>query len=1189
MEGSAQHSASHFRPAPPPPSSASAAAVFFKNVYTNGGAAGGSPFTSCEDVFDGPLKYSTTPFAPRAEQYSEIFRSFRSGKACSIPVLDLPPFDDSSAAFDFSGFIYSDIFGSFDIADFALSYDQLFSRSDGSQESSKSDAWMSVMAERQTEVAERFSSEVADDIIFSDVSSGTSAETQSKTSSVPSHGSFTENGRPHGNRLIPTVISVSDPCLTTEPPHAPQTSDVNRIRDPVSSMSEYERPRSNAGKSLFDVSSLDFLNAEFDSGSSGIASAEAIKEAMDTAKVKMKSVRELVEIKKDAVRPVGKNDMNGTERVRMVLDESISRDDVLQPKHESKYNLFKISGKGMQEVSEASQALSDPLQSEKHTAIGAVKPPERKNTRNQSSSKVAVREDNRRGLKDANQLENKEEACTQKRTEGRKRAVSSRDEQQQSDMCLKAAVEGSGKRKNETCEKEESETKPKEVQKIEQHQKNVEDATVSDCYEKKLIQSVEKKIFEEVEVATTNNRTEQKGDTANYLAAKSLKLERSANAEEDKGKLVQTTASENFQKMYEDSAINEEKKLDRNELLAELNSIEQHSYKQRPSIEKNNKLPQMTRKCEDLKFFNLRATLDDKYIKPTAMASACDDILKNHVAELVLVGEERSELRSGTLPGDAESKVTEMAHVFMSSQHLQKTAAQPMIKESKINQQKQSLSSYINQRVGYGVKAINENHDPEGMQNAVQFRRKEEYHTEHLKEAEPEREKKGARELERKKTMNLHLNTFEELREREREKELDKDRLKKSEKKSHGEREIQLEKECIGELDGEWEREREREKDRMGIELKTSARERASTEVDEMAQQAEARQRAMAQARERLEKACADAREKKSLSEKASTEAQLRAERFAAAEARERAIEKAMAERDTFEARVQVARSASQKISSPLRDLGFRHTSSSSDLWNSDKTYGTYPLDFGAEGDSGQRSRARLERHRRTVERVAKALAEKSARDLIAEKEQAEKNSLAESLDGDIKRWSNGKEENLRALLSTLQYILGPDSGWYPIPLTEMIASNAVKKAYRKATLCVHPDKLQQRGATIQQKYICEKVFDLLKKSTTCCTMMRAPKSSYGYNRLCDESFSGGAQAEPRLTRTNSMPRRAFGIPEKLGQEVGGSAAKKTSKKNKSHPVFSLFNSRRKKMSAKPELVRYMEYLKEDGRWDKHL
>ncbi|KAK2994151.1 hypothetical protein RJ640_020956 [Escallonia rubra] len=115
------------------------------------------------------------------------------------------------------------------------------------------------------------------------------------------------------------------------------------------------------------------------------------------------------------------------------------------------------------------------------------------------------------------------------------------------------------------------------------------------------------------------------------------------------------------------------------------------------------------------------------------------------------------------------------------------------------------------------------------------------------------------------------------------------------------------------------------------------------------------------------------------------------------------------------------------------------------------------------------------------MDRAAKALAEKNMRDLLAQKEQAEKNRLSEALDADIKRWSSGKEGNLRALLSTLQYILGPGSGWQPISLTDIVTTNAVKKAYRKATLSVHPDKLQQRGASIQQKYICEKVFDLLK------------------------------------------------------------------------------------------------------------
>jgi hypothetical protein len=72
--------------------------------------------------------------------------------------------------------------------------------------------------------------------------------------------------------------------------------------------------------------------------------------------------------------------------------------------------------------------------------------------------------------------------------------------------------------------------------------------------------------------------------------------------------------------------------------------------------------------------------------------------------------------------------------------------------------------------------------------------------------------------------------------------------------------------------------------------------------------------------------------------------------------------------------------------------------------------------------------------------------------------------------------------------------ILGTDSGWQSVPLTDLITAAGVKKAYRRATLCVHPDKVQQRGATIRQKYICEKVFDLLK---VCSMLIFAFDSSY--------------------------------------------------------------------------------------------
>ncbi|XP_059623622.1 auxilin-like protein 1 isoform X2 [Cornus florida] len=320
------------------------------------------------------------------------------------------------------------------------------------------------------------------------------------------------------------------------------------------------------------------------------------------------------------------------------------------------------------------------------------------------------------------------------------------------------------------------------------------------------------------------------------------------------------------------------------------------------------------------------------------------------------------------------------------------------------------------------------------------------------------------------------------------------------EKEERMKREIELEQDRLKKIEEEREREREREKDRMSVERAThEVRERAFAEERERAERAaverataEVRQRTMAEARERLEKACADAKER-SLAGKASMEARLRAERAAVeratAEARERAVEKAMSEKAAFEARARIERSVSDKFYGSSRDGVMRQCSSSSDLQfqrgglSNGSKYSYSSVHCGVEVETAQRCKARLERYQRTTERAAKALAEKNVRDLLAQREQAERNRLADVLDAEVKRWSNGKEGNLRALLSTLQYILGPDSGWQPIPLTEVITTVAVKKAYRKATLCVHPDKLQQRGASIQQKYICEKVFDLLKEA----------------------------------------------------------------------------------------------------------
>ena len=47
-----------------------------------------------------------------------------------------------------------------------------------------------------------------------------------------------------------------------------------------------------------------------------------------------------------------------------------------------------------------------------------------------------------------------------------------------------------------------------------------------------------------------------------------------------------------------------------------------------------------------------------------------------------------------------------------------------------------------------------------------------------------------------------------------------------------------------------------------------------------------------------------------------------------------------------------------------------------------------------------------------------------------------------------------------------------------------------MKKAYQKARLCLHPDKLQQRGATMLQKYVAEKAFTILQVTFCSCNII---------------------------------------------------------------------------------------------------
>ncbi|KAF8092823.1 hypothetical protein N665_0400s0023 [Sinapis alba] len=100
------------------------------------------------------------------------------------------------------------------------------------------------------------------------------------------------------------------------------------------------------------------------------------------------------------------------------------------------------------------------------------------------------------------------------------------------------------------------------------------------------------------------------------------------------------------------------------------------------------------------------------------------------------------------------------------------------------------------------------------------------------------------------------------------------------------------------------------------------------------------------------------------------------------------------------------------------------------------------------------------------------------------EEAKSEEEMEMEIKDQEIRIWLTGKETNIRLLLSTLHHVLWSNSNWHAIPLANLRDGSQVKKAYQKARLCLHPDKLQQRGGTSSlQKSVASRVFSILQEA----------------------------------------------------------------------------------------------------------
>jgi hypothetical protein len=91
----------------------------------------------------------------------------------------------------------------------------------------------------------------------------------------------------------------------------------------------------------------------------------------------------------------------------------------------------------------------------------------------------------------------------------------------------------------------------------------------------------------------------------------------------------------------------------------------------------------------------------------------------------------------------------------------------------------------------------------------------------------------------------------------------------------------------------------------------------------------------------------------------------------------------------------------------------------------------------------------------------SKAVERLKAANKAAEAADDEKFALADQVDAKISAWRDGKRDNLRALIGSLDLVMWEGSGWKKVGMHELITNGKVKINYMKAIGRCHPDKVR--------------------------------------------------------------------------------------------------------------------------------
>ncbi|GAW01043.1 uba ts-n domain protein [Lentinula edodes] len=100
-----------------------------------------------------------------------------------------------------------------------------------------------------------------------------------------------------------------------------------------------------------------------------------------------------------------------------------------------------------------------------------------------------------------------------------------------------------------------------------------------------------------------------------------------------------------------------------------------------------------------------------------------------------------------------------------------------------------------------------------------------------------------------------------------------------------------------------------------------------------------------------------------------------------------------------------------------------------------------------------------------------------------AEVEDSHRYRLKDGVDARLQSWKGGKENNIRALLASLDTVLWPELGVQKLSMAELLNKGQVKVKYMKCIAKVHPDKLNEGNSTLEQRMIAAGVFGALNEA----------------------------------------------------------------------------------------------------------